>query len=113
MGYWSIGNETKIGNTLACKRKHVWETVRFLNSKLCYRINKKEKQLHICYQKYKTVAFFLNMKVLSIRVALLRNSLKENKNNLNFYGIMLISYSWTCEVSRNIFKCKEVIWHAE
>lgn len=53
------------------------------------------------------------MKVLGVRVALLRNSLKENKNNLNFYGIMLTSYNWTCEVSRNVFKFKEVILHAE
>lgn len=34
------------------------------------------------------------MKALSFRVALL-NSLKENKKNVNFHGIMLTSYDWT------------------
>lgn len=60
-------------------------------------------------KKKRCIFFFLNMKVLNFRVALLRNPLKENKKNVNFHGIMLTSYDCTCEDSRNVFKYKEII----
>ena len=47
------------------------------------------------------------MKVLSFSVALLRNSLKENKKNVKYHGVMLTSHDCTSEISRNIFKYKK------